>query len=39
VALIESQDATLASLRDHPAFPGVLQRARDKRAEVDRAIG
>jgi serine/threonine protein kinase/tetratricopeptide (TPR) repeat protein len=39
VLLIESRDATLAPLRDHPRFASVLRRARETLAELERATG
>ena len=39
VSLIESRDATLAALRDHPRFPAVLRRAKETLAEVERVVG
>jgi hypothetical protein len=36
VVLIETRDATLAALRDHPRFPDVLRRAREAQALAER---
>jgi hypothetical protein len=37
VVLIESRDATLQALRDHPYFHEVLRRAREALAKVERS--